>query len=131
MPRPFCFATPTAPCTPRNISTKNELHFFTLQSSAAPEKRLELETCLRRALERDEFQMYYQPQVDLNGPARQSGSAACVGSPELGRVPPSEFIPIAEETGMIVPIGAWVLHGRAVKSPAWRLRRIASLCPSQ
>jgi diguanylate cyclase (GGDEF)-like protein/PAS domain S-box-containing protein len=112
--------------TAKNRS-KNELHFFTPASSEGASKRLELETCLRRALERHEFQMYYQPQVDLNGRLASLEALLVWDTPELGRVSPSEFIPIAEETGMILPIGEWVLGHACNQIAAWRASGLATV----
>jgi EAL domain-containing protein (putative c-di-GMP-specific phosphodiesterase class I) len=112
--------------TAKNRS-KNELHFFTPDSSEGAGKRLELETCLRRALERHEFQMFYQPQVDLNGRLASLEALLVWDAPELGRVPPSEFIPIAEETGMILPIGEWALHHSCKQIASWRAAGLATV----
>jgi diguanylate cyclase (GGDEF)-like protein/PAS domain S-box-containing protein len=82
-------------------------------------ERLSVETHLRRALDRDEFRLYFQPQVDLVG--NLAGAEVLLGwcHPELGRVSPSVFIPIAEETGMILPIGNWVLREACTQAAAW------------
>ena len=100
--------------------TKNDLHFFTKEGSAGAGKRLELETHLRRALERGEFELQYQPQVDLQGRLASLEALLVWDSPELGRVSPSTFIPIAEDTGMILPIGTWVLQETCEQMASWR-----------
>ena len=81
--------------------------------------RLSIASSLRGALERSEFRLFFQPQVDFQG--RVEGVEALLGwlHPELGRVPAHEFIPIAEETGMILPIGNWVLREGCRQAAEW------------
>jgi len=82
---------------------------------------LGMESRLRRALERDEFLLHFQPKVDIRTGAI-TGAEALVRwrNPDLGMVSPADFIPIAEETGLIVPIGEWVLHSACAQAGAWQ-----------
>lgn len=102
--------------------------FYTTDMNAKAMKRLTLENSLRRALERSEFEVYYQPILDINT-RKIVGMEALLRwhHPELGLVQPAEFIPMAEDTGMIVPIGEWALRTSCTQSKAWQEAGFAPL----
>jgi diguanylate cyclase (GGDEF)-like protein len=107
---------------------KNNFQFYSEKLSATSLERLTLESGLRRALERNEFRLHYQPKREI-----QSGSVTGMEAllrwqhPDLGVVTPLQFIPLAEETGLIVPIGKWVIRTACLQSIAWQKQGLPPL----
>jgi len=109
-------------------SGRNAYHFFRPEMNARVFERMSLENSLRRALERGEFLLHYQPQIDI-ATRRLIGMEALVRwqHPELGLVPPMRFIPVAEDSGLILGIGAWVLGEACRQNRAWQAAGLPAL----
>jgi diguanylate cyclase (GGDEF)-like protein/PAS domain S-box-containing protein len=101
---------------------RNTVEFFRPTMTARAHERLELEGALRHAVADGQFELHYQPQVDLAS-GRVVGLEALIRwrHPRFGTVHPDRFIALAEETGLIVPIGAWVLRTACMQNQAWQL----------
>jgi diguanylate cyclase (GGDEF)-like protein/PAS domain S-box-containing protein len=107
---------------------RNTYRFFTPEIQAYSFRRLQLENALRHALERNQFMLHYQPQVDLKE-NKVIGAEALLRwqHPEFGMVPPSEFISIAENSGLILPIGEWVLRTATRQLKDWMDQGVAPM----
>jgi diguanylate cyclase (GGDEF)-like protein len=107
---------------------KNNFQFYSEKLNANSLERLTLESSLRRALERNEFRLYYQAKRDIAS-GRITGMEALLRweHPDLGIVAPMRFIPVAEETGLIVPIGKWVLKTVCLQSVSWQRQGLPAL----
>ena len=107
---------------------RNNYQFFTQEMSDSAIDRLSLENDLRRALENDEFELHYQPQIDL-----QTGEITGVEAlirwrhPDRGRLWPEHFIGLAEDSGLIVPIGKWVLRTACQQTRAWQMAGLSAV----
>jgi diguanylate cyclase (GGDEF)-like protein len=116
---------------------RNGFRFFSSEVEMQSLERLMLETSLRRALERNEFSLYYQAKRDMSGNITGAEALLRWHHHDLGTLSPTRFIPIAEETGLIVPIGKWVLHTACAQNMAWQrqglppLRIAVNLSPRQ
>jgi diguanylate cyclase (GGDEF)-like protein/PAS domain S-box-containing protein len=98
---------------------RNTLRFFDPQMQRVVTARAALEKDLREALAKDEFLLYYQPQVDRSGHPVGAEALLRWRHPERGLVSPAEFIPLAEETGLILPLGLWVLETASAQAALW------------
>ncbi len=113
---------------------RNRYHLYTASMDEKAFQRLAMENDLRRALQNEEFLLYYQPKINVS-----NGRVVCIEAlvrwqhPELGLVSPKQFIPLAEDTGLIVPLGQWVLRSACQQNKAWQndyppMRRCQLFC---
>ncbi len=100
---------------------RNAIRFFSPAMQSAIEARATLERALRRGLDRNEFSLYYQPQVDQDGALIGAEALVRWLSPSQGVVSPAQFIPLAEESGLILQLGQWVLDTACAQLKAWAL----------
>lgn len=99
---------------------RNTFRFYSQQMNEDAVARLDIQNRMRRGLERREFVLHYQPLIDLAG-AQTIGAEALIrwNCPELGMLPPGRFIPVAEDSGLIVPLGDWVLREACRQAKVW------------
>jgi EAL domain-containing protein (putative c-di-GMP-specific phosphodiesterase class I) len=102
---------------------RNNVQFYSARMREEAEQRLSMESKLRRALEHEELVLHFQPKVDI-GSGRLCGVEALVRwqNPETGLMGPDKFIPFAEETGLILPLGEWVLNAACRQAARWHLQ---------
>jgi diguanylate cyclase (GGDEF)-like protein len=100
---------------------KNNYQFYSVEMNKMSLEKLIIENNLRKALENGEFILYYQPRIEIST-EKIVGMEALIrwNSPELGMVPPNKFISIAEETGLIVPIGEWIIREACYQNKLWQ-----------
>jgi EAL domain-containing protein (putative c-di-GMP-specific phosphodiesterase class I) len=108
---------------------KNNYQFYSKDIQSQSKERFCIETNLRRALERNELSLEYQPKVDFKT-GMITGVEALLRwqNPSLGSVTPMQFIPVAEETGLIVPIGRWVMKTACAQNVAWQRQGLPPVC---
>jgi len=99
---------------------KDDFRFFTSDMAALTMNALELETQLHRAIENHELEIRFQPILNIDNGVDSLEVLLAWDNPKLGRIGPSRFIPIAEESGMIISIGRWVLHQACIQNMSWQ-----------
>ena len=117
---------------------KNNYQFYSKALNAAAFESLDMENSLRHALERREFELYYQPKIETKSKKICGGEALIRWNhPKKGRVSPAQFIPLCEEIGLIVTIGEWIIHTVCMQAKSWQdqglpaLRIAVNLSPLQ
>ncbi|MFZ4552709.1 MAG: EAL domain-containing protein [Aquabacterium sp.] len=98
---------------------RNALRFFDPAAQAEVARRVELEADMRKALTRHEFELFYQPQVNADGTVHGAEALLRWHQPQRGMVSPGEFIPLAEQSGLILPLGQWVLESACRQLVRW------------
>lgn len=108
---------------------KNNFQFYSMDIQSKSLEHLSIETNLRYALEREEFSLHYQAKVDFKT-NKITGVEALIRwqNATLGSVTPTQFIPVAEETGLIIPIGKWVIQTACLQNVAWQSLGLPSVC---
>jgi len=108
---------------------RNTFRFYTPALTETVNRRLLLESNLRRAIGGEEFVLHYQPQIEV-ATGKMVGCEALLrwNDPAVGMVSPAEFIPLAEETGLILPLGAWVIEEACTQFRAWREMGLTDFC---
>jgi len=100
---------------------KAKYSFFNKNMSDIVVRRVEIEKGLRHALENDEFEIYYQPQIDIiNNKIKGFEALLRWNNSELGKISPSEFIPVAEKSGLIIPMGDWIIRTVYLQNNLWK-----------
>ena len=110
------------------FSGRNNAQFFSIEMNSRARERLDIENDLRHAVERGELRLFYQPRVACRS-NRLLGAEALVRwqHPRLGLVPPGRFITVAEESGLIVPVGAWIIDEACRQQAEWRDRGLGDI----
>ncbi len=110
---------------------RNTLRFYTPALTAAANKWMEMESHMRRGLSNGEFILHYQPQVEIES-GRLMGCEALLrwDDPVAGLVSPADFIPLAEDTGLMIPLGEWVLHAACAQYKEWLDKGMHDFCIS-